>query len=236
MRRIFIAGLFLLGCLILPQPVSAQDATATPEFFTLAPAETEPPLSATPSPLGISSPQIGDVVQGVVTITGTTDFPSQTGWDVSFGFINNPTSTWFPLSQGVESLSVATLATWDTTSLSDGDFVIRLRVFLTDGIQEYLVVVHVRNYSPLESPTPTITLTPIFSATPAMTVTPTETLPSIAEIFASATPPPPSLTALPPNPAILGVNEILFNLGRGALFIFLLFGLFGALLRLRRRS
>jgi hypothetical protein len=231
---IFVLFVFLF-VIIWPQPTSAQEVSPTPELSTLAPMETGRPETATPFPLGISYPQKDAALKGVVTIIGTTEFPGQTGWDISFGFSSNPTGAWFPLSQGVDVFSNGPLATWDTVPLTDGDYSLRLRVFLADANQEFIVPVRVRNYSPLESPSPTITFTPLASSTPTITFTPTETFTLTPGPSATKTPLPPAPTTLPPNPAALGVNAILFNLGRGAFFIFLLFGLFGALLRLRRR-
>jgi hypothetical protein len=224
MRRLLAVCLLAFGLLLGFRPASAQEVTATPE-----------PV------LGLAAPQAESVVRGQVTIIGTTAFPGLTGWDLAFAPAANPSGTWFPLAQGADPLTDANLGVWDTTSLTDGDYLLRLRVFLADGMQEYPVLVHVRNYSPTETPTPlksrtpTISPTPTKSLTPTISPTPTITLTPTPGPTETATPLPPTPTPLPPNPATLGVPAILFNLARGAGFIFLLFFLFGALLRLRRR-
>ena len=50
----------------------------------------------------------------------------------------------------------STLATWDTTSITDGDYILRLRVFFQDGSsQDVIVSVTVRNEAvPTATPLP----------------------------------------------------------------------------------
>jgi hypothetical protein len=124
----------------------------------------------------------------------------------------------------------ATLATWDTLSITDGDYVLRLRLILTDGMfQDVTVPVSVQNDAPLATPTAVATSTPM----PEVEVQ----IPTPFLLAASPTPtapPRPTPTVLPTNPVSLDQNAIYMSLGRGALVILGLFVFSGIILRLRR--
>jgi hypothetical protein len=114
-----------------------------------------------------------------------------------------------------------TLATWDTTIITDGDYVLRLRVHLTDGSTREAVVpgLRVRNYSPIETPT-SIPLAPEATALP--TVTPTST-------------PLPTPTSLPVNPARLDRTEVSASIFYGGLLVILVFAIIGLIFWMRRK-
>jgi hypothetical protein len=114
------------------------------------------------------------------------------------------------------------LAVWDTSLISDGDYILRLRVTLTDGtFVEVSVPIKIQNDVPFMTPTPTHTATP-----ESITVQfPTPFL--VASSPTPTTTPRPTPTALPPNPASLNQINIFTSLGRGALVIIGLFVLSG---------
>ena len=116
----------------------------------------------------------------------------------------------------------------DGTAITDGDYVLRLRVNLEDGsAQEVTVPIKIGN-DLLPSPTPEPTATP----EPETVLIPTPFL-----LAASPTPtdlPRPTPTALPTNPVSLEHNQIYASLGRGALVILGLFALAGLIIRVRR--
>src|SRR5450759_3714885 len=142
----------------------------------------------------IESPRPGDVLQGVVTVIGSSDVNGFASAEISFSYMDDPTGTWFLLANNVQPVSKSTLATWDTTVITDGNYVLRLRVNLTDGSsQESLISeLHVRNYTPVETPTP-------LPVTPEATPPPTST--ATLETF-------PTPTALGQNPAILAPMDV----------------------------
>ena len=226
MRRIASCLLILLLWMSTPRPIAAQEASPTPQASTPAAGETSLPVSPSAVSEGIISPAAGDVLTGLVTVTGATQSPN---WVLSFAYADNPTGTWFDLASGQSLLENGTLSTWDTTPLTDGDYILRLRVFYAEGAKDYPVTVRIRNYSPLAPPTPTITLTPTVTASPTPPPPPPD-----ATITPTVTPGPTS-TPLPPNPAILTSNEIVLNLGKGALGVIAVFAVFGLLLALSRR-
>lgn len=192
------------------------------------------PLSALAQASGpvISSPTPGQALQGVVTITGTSDISGFTSAEISFAYVDDPTGTWFFIDQTTTAVADGTLATWDTSTLTDGDYTLRLSVTLQDGsTQTYDVPgLRVRNYTPVETATPTLALpteTPPPGATAAPTITLTPTI----------TPVPPTITPLAPNPVVVTPSDITFNMVRGVLIAVALFAVVGlvfAIARLRR--
>jgi hypothetical protein len=179
-------------------------------------------------PVAITSPLPDELLRGQVTVTGKVDLPSFLAAQLEFAYASNPTDTWFNIQTYLQPMTDSTLAVWDTTSITDGDYVLRLRVNLEDGsVQEVTVPIKIGN-DVLPSPTPEPTVTP----EPETVLIPTPFL-----LAASPTPtdlPRPTPTALPTNPVSLGQNQIYASLGRGALVILGLFALAGLIIRVRR--
>jgi hypothetical protein len=182
----------------------------------------------TTSPIAITFPLEGEVLRGQITVTGTLDVVSFASAQLDFAYASDRTGTWFTLQTFSEPVFDASLAVWDTTLITDGDYILRLRVNFEDGtFQEVTVPITVGNEA---VPTPT----------PAPTTTPEEVgllVPTPFLLAASPTPtevPRPTPTALPANPASLEQDEVYASLGRGALVILGLFALAGIILRARR--
>ena len=99
--------------------------------------------------LAITSPAPEEVLRGEVTITGSTDIPNFIFAQLDFAYAANPTNTWFNIQTFSQPIADSTLAVWNTTSISDGDYVLRLRVTLEDGtFQDVMVPVVVMNDVP----------------------------------------------------------------------------------------
>ncbi len=183
----------------------------------------------TSPPIAITSPTAGETLRGQVTVTGTLEIPNSASAQLDFAYASNPTETWFTLQTFSESVAGPTLALWDTTSITDGDYILRLRVNLEDGtFQDVTVPVKIGN-DVLPTPTP---LPPTSTPEEVEVLVPTPFL-----LAASPTPtemPRPTPTALPLNPASIRQNEIYTSLGRGALVILGLFVLAGLVIRIRR--
>jgi len=179
-------------------------------------------------PMAITSPKADEILRGETTITGTMNVPGFASAQLDFSYASNPTDTWFTIQTFSQPVSDSTLAVWDTTLITDGDYVLRLRVNAEDGTsQEVTVPIKIGNdFMPTPTPVPT--------ATPeAVTVL----VPTPFLLAASPTPtevPRPTPTALPENPASLEQSELLMSLGRGALVILGLFALAGLIIRVRR--
>jgi hypothetical protein len=231
MRRSSAFLVFLLLFAVLwmsvPQVVFAQENTPTPESPTSALAGTELPVAVTPAAGGIFSPGNGADLSGVVEIRGTT----LSAWDLSFSYLDDPTGTWFSLAQSGDPVSDGTLATWDTTAITDGFYVLRLHISSADALQDFKLNVRVRNYSPIETATPVLTST----AAPVFTSAPTSVAKATSTSTFTPAPSPTMPGPLPPNPATLNPQEIAVNFGEGVLAVTALFAFFGLLLTISRK-
>ena len=202
----------LLGCIPI---ANAQELTPTPPAATSSPAQT----------VSLSAPVSGQALLGVVTVTGNSAIPGFSRSELSFAYSSDPTGTWFLISENQVAVENGILAQWDTTTITDGDYQLRLVVRLESGQQQIASVtgLRVRNYTAVETETPAPSPSPRPGNTPEPTSTPTPTL----------TPIPPTVTALPPNPAIIEPQDLYENLGRGALGVIGFFSLIGVYLGLQ---
>jgi len=184
-------------------------------------------LAAAPRPRpSITSPIAGDVLQGVVNITGSSSALGFTSYEVQFSYGGDGTGNWFLLHQSRESVNEGLLAVWDTTTIADGTYRLRLLVNLEDGrIEEHIIQdLKVRNYSPLETPIPVLlTAVPQGAAAAASAPAPTRTE-------------QPSPTPLPPNPARVTRADIVTMIARGVGWVAGAFGFIGLYLLSRRAA
>jgi len=183
-------------------------------------------------PLAITFPRAGDVLMGQITITGTTDIPGflSAQLDFTYASASQSAGNWFALQTLTQPMLDSALIVWDTTSITDGDYILRLQVLLSDSTtQEVTVPIKIQNDTPISTPIPAPTAAPEdeFSVL----------IPTPFLLAASPTPtdiPRPTPTPLPANPISLSQTEIYSSLSRGALVIIGLFIFSGILIRLRR--
>src|SRR4030067_616548 len=143
----------------------------------------------------LTSPHPGQVVSGLVTLSGTAAHPAFNRYELSFAYDEDPTDTWFSIGEPVDTRVIdGRLALWDTSTITDGDYSLRLRVWLQDGRSLEAVVpgVHVRNYS-------TDPVIPTAAPPEAGRPQPTPTLPA-AQAGIEAPPQPPPSEASAPSP------------------------------------
>lgn len=174
----------------------------------------------TPPQLAIHSPTPGEALQGNVLITGNSAVEGFQSARLDFAYANNPTGTWFVIQFSDEPVVEGTLAQWNTSSITDGVYILRLTVSMDNGNQTTVSIsgLRVRNYSPIETDTPTpitptATLVPGGFPIPAVTLTPL------------ATPIPPTSTPLPLNPDEVSTQDIAISMGKGTLAVIGLFAL-----------
>ena len=127
------------------------------------------PLSQIPGFAEITEPGQGQAVIGIVTIFGTASHPAFESFDLAFSFDPDPTDTWFPIGEALDTPVVdGRLAIWDTTEITDGVFRLRLRVNV-EGSPPFEAVIggiRVRNFTPTETPPPSAaTAQPTLEAT-----------------------------------------------------------------------
>jgi hypothetical protein len=162
----------------------------------------------------ITSPLDGAILNGLVPITGTATHPQFQRYELAFTYSPNPTSTWFPLQDPVNTQVVnEIIGRWDTTQISDGLYTLRLRVYYSDTAYLEAFVQNVR----VQNATPTVVVSAPETPTPPVAIT----LPPLATATATATAPgielPPTTTplaggagrgdgALPPDSGTTRIN------------------------------
>jgi hypothetical protein len=176
--------------------------------------------------VAITSPQTGDTLRGQIEIQGVMDVPNFSSAELGFKFASDLTDTWFSIQTFSQPIQNSTIAIWDTTSLTDGDYNLQLRVFLQDGTFQDAIVtdLKIRNQ---ELPTPTSTHTPLPQFDNS---TPTPRIIPPTEIVLSY----PSSTPLPMNPASITTNTIYKVFAQSALVVLVLFILISLLIRFRK--
>ena len=169
--------------------------------------------------VAIYSPTPGQALQGTISITGHTSVEGFLRAELSFAYTQDLTDTWFLIYESDKTVSAGELTQWDTSTITDGEYNIRLIVTLEDG--SHLTAqnsnLRVRNYTPIETQTPEFTVTHSPGDTLVPTITPTSTV----------TPLPPTATPLPPNPAQITPQDLLVTIGKGILVAFGFFALMG---------
>jgi hypothetical protein len=167
------------------------------------------PLWAQSSENGISEPEPGSVLSGIVIINGTARDPNFLRFEIAFFQETSPAAEWIVFAQGDQPVMEGTLALWDTTIggeenpvFPDGRYQLRLRVVRTDyNYGEYYVSgLEISNYSATPTITPTL---PSEASTP--TLPPGTALAATLQAGAEAL---PSLTPFPtPSPLATPVNN-----------------------------
>ena len=177
-------------------------------------------LTPTAAPVTLTAPTPQQVVRGLVRVLGVTEVPGFRQADVYFGYADDPTHTWFLIDERHIPTHGGLIARWDTTMLTDGDYVLRLVVTSVSGGRfDVRVPVRVRNYTPVETPTPGLQV----GDTPMPTLTATST--------PTATPRWPTPTPLPPNPVVLQETALGQALAWGVAAVVVLLAFFGLLRR-----
>ncbi len=117
---------------------------------------------------GVTVPAPGDVVSGIVVVSGSASHPDFLRYELAFQPAFSPGSDWIVFAQGDRPVISDTIAIWDTTvggELSpvfpDGRYQLRLRVVRNDyNYDEYFVSdLIVANIDVTPTVTPTITPT-----------------------------------------------------------------------------
>ncbi len=168
----------------------------------------------------VDSPKPGQALQGVVTITGTTNISNFQSAEVSFRYDRQDNSSWFLLQQSSQPVDNGSLATWDTTTIADDTYRLRVVVTLQDGstLDTEVPGLRVRNYTALETSTPSPKST--LQSGPVITGNVTQTA------F-------PTPTDLPANPAQVSPANLAASAVQGGLFTAIIFMCIGGYLLLR---
>ena len=141
----------------------------------------------------ILSPRTGEAIQGGISITGTVETPGFVSYEVAYAYQGNE-ANWFLIQESQQVVKEGTLAVWDTSAITDGNYALRVRVFLQDGSMSESTVtgLRVRNYTTIETNTPE----------------PTEVISTQSFIPTVTHTPMPTPTNLPPNPIKLTERDL----------------------------
>ncbi len=104
----------------------------------------------------ITSPEEGSAVLGKVEIRGYIKTTNFAGYDLDFSHSATEESGWFTIQTSDQNPPDGLLGFWDTSSISDGDYRLRLTVYYKDDGKAEVVAenIRVRNYSLIETNTP----------------------------------------------------------------------------------
>jgi hypothetical protein len=188
----------------------------------------------------ITSPLDGAILNGLVPITGSAMHPQFTRYELAFGYSPNLTDSWFSIQPPATSQVInEVLGQWDTTLITDGLYVLRLRVFYGDNayLEAFVANVRVLNSTPT-APAPTL---PPPTAGPTATPGPTHTAPAIelpptatARATSSASSGPNGDEDLPPGaPGPINLDMVGRAFGTGVRLTVLAFSILGAYVTLR---
>ena len=201
----------------------------------------------------ISAPSSNAVVQGVVPITGSADHPSFQFYIVEFS--PEPVGDQWQIIGAIREQPVINgdLVTWDTTSVPDGSYTLRLRVVRLDGnyTEAFSQQVVVANSQPTPTPTPPPVISTtepgqeIFIVEPTITPTdlpPTPTIIIDQPIVDTPTPRPVATSAPLEDPdeetslvptvqgfSVIPLRDACLYGGGLMLSVFLLFGFLSAM-------
>jgi PKD repeat protein len=140
-------------------PVIAAPPSPTP-FPT---ATLPPPPTSTPFPISIYviAPQAGNQVSGTVLVSGSAIYPNLQSFAIEVGQDPNPTNIWILINEQTFPVFNGTLATWNTTSIPDGIYQLRLEVLLRDGTRLTTISNGIRVSNTQPTPIPPQPVTPI---------------------------------------------------------------------------
>ena len=111
-------------------------------------AATEPPVSDVT--VVVESPRPGEIVRDSVDFVGTVDAPDLRNFYIEFNSADGDWDRWFPATlPKIESVQSDVLGTWNTITLKDGDYLLRINVLAGAEPRQYfpIGVFSVRNES-----------------------------------------------------------------------------------------
>lgn len=174
----------------------------------------------------LDAPVEGQAVQGSLVIRGNTSVPGFVSYEVDFGYTADTSQTWFLIQESSMPVQDGILAVWDTSTITDGEYSVRLLVSLSTSQPIQLLAGHlrVRNYTPIETSTPS----PFTVQTNQVSIT-ASAASALASPIPGGTAQPTAPTALPTNPAIISDQLASRTIGTGvavSLGTFALLGLY----------
>jgi hypothetical protein len=191
----------------------------------MAAAGIHPAHAFTPTPVprvGLEKPSSGDPLQGMVAVAGEVKGTSIVRITLAFVYPGQEGQPRFVIADIDPEQADPFQVEWDTTTVTDGVYDLLLEVRYENGemLRDRVSNVRVRNYTTIETHTPSPT------ETPASTVRITATRPEPTQ--------QPTPTSLPPNPVSVGRHDIIRSLGVGLMVTLGVFALLGVYVGVRK--
>jgi hypothetical protein len=100
----------------------------------------------------IQTPVDGEYLQGSVQIIGTVTGTGLQTAEISFRYQDSQSQSWFAISQISSPVVDDILATWDTSTIADGVYQIRVLVVYENEREQEKIInnLNVRNYTPFD--------------------------------------------------------------------------------------
>lgn len=184
----------------------------------------------------LTAPAEGQTVSGVVVISGAAASPQFQRYELEFAYEPNPTDAWFPIQDPTLTPQPGgALGQWNTAGISDGVYLIRLRLYRLDGSFAEAFIHNVLLSNGM--PTPPGPATPVGATAPAEATSPAPTATgAIVELPPTSTPRPTATAGAPSGPDTLGPTLSLSTFARSfvagigwAVVAFLVMGAYGYL-------
>lgn len=155
--------------------------------------------------LYVLNPTEGQVVAGTVEIIGSVPDDGFDYAEISYAFSEETTQNWFLVSRLDQPLHDETLALWDTTTITDGTYRMKVSVHRKNDSVSELIIENIRvgNYTHYEVPTPTVTTAAVVET------------PSAGETAEPTVVVRPLPTDLPKNPASIDQDDFKLSLISG---------------------
>ncbi|MBW6471691.1 MAG: hypothetical protein K0B14_01085 [Anaerolineaceae bacterium] len=156
----------------------------------------------------IQTPVDGDYLQGSVQIIGTVTGTGLQTAEISFRYQDSQSQSWFVISQINSPVVDDILATWDTSTIADGVYQIRVLAVYENGREQEKIInnLNVRNYTPfdpIQTENPEVLSTDILQ-NQNVTIETTPTLRS-------------SPTAMPPNEMVISQSQFITTAIQGGI-------------------
>jgi lysophospholipase L1-like esterase len=180
-----IVGLLVVFSALITQPSQATrnavQITATPRG-----AESATPVMEASLDVVITSPILVSELHGQVDVQGTASLRNMRSYFLETRVLNPDASLpgedvpWIPITLPMSgAVQDGTLATWDTTSVPDGLYALRLTVTMDNALSVSYIVAPLRiNNAPFVTPVPT-------AAQPTMTATPPDNRPRVTAMVSA---------------------------------------------------
>ncbi|MDX9849659.1 MAG: hypothetical protein RBT01_04065 [Anaerolineaceae bacterium] len=175
----------------------------------------------------IQSPAEGDYLQGNVAITGTVTGSGFQSAVISFRYQDTSSQSWFVIAQTSAPVVDDLIATWDTSTIADGVYQIRVLAVFDNGREQEEIItnLNVRNYTPID---------PLKTADPGQPTQLNDQTPTILMEATSTLRPSP--TSMPGNEMMVTQSQFINTAIQGAIFGVLFLIVIALFIIIRRRK